>query len=677
LVRVSQAPDQAALEAALAALWIHHRDDVVVLIDDIRSFVESGLGAGDASPLAEPAERAAHRLAGSLGTFGLAEASDTARQLEALIDTDRRLGGGDVVLARELVAVLANEVAAFDAARAPAAIRPDHAEPTARRTSRVIGLVGLDGTMAAQLADEAAARQLESRQFRDLAALDDDAVGELDAVVVDIDRSQLDSLGPGGWPSTRPPFVALSVGRRLADRVAAARLGARRYMLLPAGPDAVLATVDALWEQSRRTPTVLAVDDDPVILDTLQVLLSGDIRVLAVDDQEQFWKALHEHAPDVVILDVDMPDITGIELCRVMRNDERWQQTGIIFLTAHRDATTMHSIFDAGADDMVVKPIIGPELQARVNTRIERTELHRRLAEADGLTGLANRATAARALERILGRGASDGVPVSVALVDLDHFKRVNDVHGHRVGDDVLRRFAEVVSLGEPTLVGRWGGEEFIIAFDGVREADAVERVELVLDSFRNRSFVDADGDTFTCTFSAGVAEFPLEATTVADALQAADSALYEAKAQGRARVLPVGALLGSPDAAPTAVDVVTVLEDDGDATAIADVLARDGWNVVSLGDGHEAVRRLVGPLADLVAKLVVLDVDADGLDAVTVLHRLRRAGVPSAVLVAAPASDAEAVTVGATGTVPKPLVPDHVGRVVGDTLARLGHARS
>ena len=357
-----------------------------------------------------------------------------------------------------------------------------------------------------------------------------------------------------------------------------------------------------MWEQTRRTPTVLAVDDDPVILDTLRVLLSGDIKVLAVDDQEQFWKALNEHAPDVVILDVDMPDITGIELCRVMRNDDRWQQTGIIFLTAHRDATTMHSIFDAGADDMVVKPIIGPELQARVNTRIERTELHRRLAEADGLTGLANRATAERVLERTMGRAASDGTPVSVALVDLDHFKRVNDVHGHRAGDDVLRRFAEVVVLGEPTLAGRWGGEEFIVTFDGVAAADAVERIELVLDSFRNRSFVDPDGVTFTCTFSAGIAQFPIEATTVSDLLHAADSALYEAKARGRAQVLRVGALLGSPDAAPAMVDVVTVLEDGDDATAIADALSRDGWHVVSLGDGHEAVRRLVGPLADLVA---------------------------------------------------------------------------
>ena len=285
----------------------------------------------------------------------------------------------------------------------------------------------------------------------------------------------------------------------------------------------MLGTVESLWEQARPTPTVLAVDDDPVILDTLRVLLSGDIKVLAVDDQEQFWKALHEHAPDVVILDVDMPDITGIELCRVMRNDDRWQQTGIIFLTAHRDATTMHNIFDAGADDMVVKPIIGPELQARVNTRIERTELHRRLAEADGLTGLANRATAERVLERTTGRAASDGAPVSVALVDLDNFKRVNDVHGHPAGDDVLRRFAEVVVLGEPTLAGRWGGEEFIVAFDGVAAADAVERIELVLDAFRRRSFVDADGVTFSCTFSAGIAEFPIEATTVNDLLHAAD----------------------------------------------------------------------------------------------------------------------------------------------------------
>ena len=111
-------------------------------------------------------------------------------------------------------------------------------------------------------------------------------------------------------------------------------------------------------------------------------------------------------------------------------------------------------------------------------------------------------------LERTIGRAASDGTPVSVALVDLDHFKRVNDVHGHRAGDDVLRRFAEVVTLGEPTLAGRWGGEEFIVAFDGVAAADAVERVELVLDAFA-QPFVRRrpTACTFPCSFSAGIAQ--------------------------------------------------------------------------------------------------------------------------------------------------------------------------
>ena len=149
MAAVSQGPsasDQAALQSALAALWTHHRDDVVDLIGEIRVFVESGLGAGDATAAAEAAERAAHRLAGSLGTFGLADASGTARQLEELIDADRRAGGGDVAHARELVARLAAEVAAFDAGRAP----PSMAPPT-ERVVRVIGLVGLDATVATHI----------------------------------------------------------------------------------------------------------------------------------------------------------------------------------------------------------------------------------------------------------------------------------------------------------------------------------------------------------------------------------------------------------------------------------------------------------------------------------------------------------------------------------------------
>ncbi len=559
--------DPAALRAALAALWPQHRDDVMGRIGDIRSFVSVAATGGPGID-ADAARRAAHRLAGSLGTFGLPEASVTARSLEELIEAWSVGGRLDVADARQLVGRLADAVLTFDTASRPL--------PTtgAARRRRTLALVGIDGTLSGQIGLEAAARQLDVERFTDMAALLASDPPRFEAVIVDIDRVHLDVLGDAAWPATHPPLVAMSVGRRLADRVAATRLGTRRYVLLPTSADAVLAAVESLWELARRTPTVVAVDDDPVILDTLRVLMSDDVRLIAVDDQEQFWKALEEHSPDVVILDVDMPDITGIELCRVMRTDDRWQQTGIIFLTAHRDAPTMHSVFGAGADDMVVKPIIGPELRARVNNRIERTELHRRLAETDGLTGLANRATAERILERTATNATSRDEPMSVALIDLDHFKRVNDVHGHRSGDDVLRRFAEVISLAEPTLAGRWGGEEFVAAFEGIGADEAVGRVIVALTALRSRDFVDGEGRPFNCSFSAGVAEFPADAADLTDLLRAVDGALYEAKSRGRAQVLSIGAL--SARATPSEpVDVVTVLEDDEQAAAI--LAALDG----------------------------------------------------------------------------------------------------
>ena len=288
----------------------------------------------------------------------------------------------------------------------------------------------------------------------------------------------------------------------------------------------------------RRSANVVAVDDDLMILDTLRVLLAGeDVNLVAVDDQEQFWKAVHDHLPDVVILDVDMPEISGIELCRVLRTDEQWLQTGVIFLTAHRDAATVHAVFEAGADDLVVKPIIGPELRARIASRIERTELHRRLAESDGLTGLTNRSATQRIAERMLDASRTAGRPLSIALVDLDHFKGVNDAHGHQAGDEVLRRFATLALEARPSLAGRWGGEEFLLVFDDTTAADAGRAVETLLATLCEEEFDTAEGGTFQCSFSAGVAQ-----RAGVDGLdlvvQHADDALYRAKDAGRRRVV-------------------------------------------------------------------------------------------------------------------------------------------
>src|SRR5207253_7227841 len=133
---------------------------------------------------------------------------------------------------------------------------------------------------------------------------------------------------------------------------------------------------------------VLVVDDDPVMLGALERVLAGrGYRTTTLSDPLRFWDVLEESPPDLVLLDVDMPGLTGIDLCRALRTDLRWAGVPVLFLTAYSDADTVQSVFAAGADDYVTKPVIGPELVTRVANRLERTQLHRRLAETDVLTG--------------------------------------------------------------------------------------------------------------------------------------------------------------------------------------------------------------------------------------------------------------------------------------------------
>jgi DNA-binding response OmpR family regulator len=175
------------------------------------------------------------------------------------------------------------------------------------------------------------------------------------------------------------PVVVFTAQESFADRVKVARMGGRGFLQKPVSPDQVWQAIAQVLQQSSAPEAkLLIVDDDLQLLDFLRTLLEPwGFNLTLLNDPQQFWNTLEQFVPDLLILDVEMPDLSGIDLCQVVRNDPRWSDLPVLFLSARTDSQTVHQVFTAGADDYVNKPIVGPELVARVLNRLERTKIRR------------------------------------------------------------------------------------------------------------------------------------------------------------------------------------------------------------------------------------------------------------------------------------------------------------
>ena len=252
-----------------------------------------------------------------------------------------------------------------------------------------------------------------------------------------------------------------------------------------------------LERRDRPEAKLLAVDDDPAISEALAGLLAPvGLEVTTLNDPHLFWERLEAINPDLLVLDLDMPDLNGIDLCRAVRADVRFGQLPVLFLTARADAGSVQQIFEAGADDYVKKPFVGPELVTRIRNRLDRVHLYRELAETDGLTGVASRRKSTAALEDLIALAGRFGQPLSIAMIDLDHFKELNDRLGHAAGDAALRRIGDMLieAFRGEDVVGRWGGEEFVVGTYGMVREDGIQRVAEVLERFRAEHFTGRDG---------------------------------------------------------------------------------------------------------------------------------------------------------------------------------------
>jgi diguanylate cyclase (GGDEF)-like protein len=340
----------------------------------------------------------------------------------------------------------------------------------------------------------------------------------------------------------RLPLAYLSGANDVDVRIAAAHAGASLFLTKPVDPYAFGGAADHLLalRQGERM-RVLVVDDDPEFAATVSAVLEREgILVRAARDATRLIEMLDEIHPDLVLLDAMLPQVSGWDALRIVRTTPEHRDVPIVFLTGRTDLASRVAAFEAGADDYLVKPLVAEELLARVRVRLDRRRLLREMTERDSLTrclsrralldALASRLSEARRHERIL----------SIALLDVDRFKRVNDAYGHLVGDQVLVALGRLLNarFRLEDLRGRWGGEEFLLVFPGESAATAGAVLSRVLDEFRSVPFRSERGERFFVTFSAGVASFPRDGTSVAALVRAADARLYEVKRSGRSHVL-------------------------------------------------------------------------------------------------------------------------------------------
>lgn len=657
----------AELADGLRRLWQANREALLAATITI----EDAVAAACAGPLDDEtrktAERTAHKLIGSAGAYGFVRAAVIARELEQQFASGLE-GAAGVVVCAELVEELTAEL---DVDEPPAATTPELDAEDGERATTVL-LVHPETrwrqAMAFAAADRGLAALHATTPSQACAMVRDSAPGVVVAHpgVLEDDAAWASFLDAVAEATLPPPIVALGDARDTADRVAASRRGVARFVDLDTDEsDIVEVVVDVLGVERDDMPCVLAVDDDRNVLAQVRRLLTRRSYVVrTLSNPKRLWKTLDDVAPDVVVLDWEMPEVSGADLCRALRADPRWMGVPILVLTGHTDPDTLMAAFTAGADDFVAKPLVGPVLTGRIENRLERLRLLTDLADRDVLTGLLHRIAGHRKLDRMFERAGSNDDPVSVALIDVDRLGHIAREHGYDLSDRIVTKVAATLrhhfSAGD--VMATWATGRFVVGMAGLPKAEAVQRAAELLELVRVEPLITTSGDQVPVTIKAGIAEYPADGESVDAIVNRADDAVAMARERGGDCVIPAG---WDPDRDPRLVDVAIVEDDAQLAEILSHALTTRGVRTRWLRDGVEAVDALIGTAtspASVSPRVVLLDVNLPGMSGMAVLRRLAEAGgLERTKVVMLTARSAEhdviaALSIGAVDHVAKPF---------------------
>lgn len=544
----------ATVTAEMAKLRRTYTDRLPVEIAELTALAKGLTGSEAERPKLEALHQRLHKLAGSGGTFGFSLLSTHSRSLEH--QAQSWLAGSLVSAEVESLHDFAVNVAALIHTLSEDSFAENAAESTLAVMRTDVGMVlqvwlveddvllgkelslqlvpfGFEVRLFTRISDAESAAAEETRQ-PDILIMDVlFAEGGENATEVLTARPVLKSLGC--------PLIFVSSQGGFPSRVRAARLGAEGYFLKPLDVPRLVERLEYVVERRRASPQrVLIVDDDVNLAEHFRLVLCGaGMEVEVLSNPQEIIDRVSAFRPELVLMDMHMPDYSGADLAGVIRQHANWIGLPIVYLSSETDFDKQVLALSHGADDFLTKPIPDTHLIAAVCVRVDRT---RQLADQitkDSLTGLLKHASIKEAAEVEVLRSQRSETAVTFAMLDIDHFKTVNDTHGHAVGDLVIKSIATLLRqrLRKSDLIGRYGGEEFLAVLPECDIRFARQILEDIRTCFAALQF-SSTGQSFNCSLSAGLAcsiENP-EANS-AELIVLADRALYAAKRDGRNRV--------------------------------------------------------------------------------------------------------------------------------------------
>lgn len=538
---------QTQLDANLAA----YIAQIPAMLEEIRSYGQR-LEANDADRDGlEKLHHLVHSLAGSGTTFGFTEISHFACHVEQILnsclyDNDNSIGEDQPSIA-VLLNQLTEAMADPHSEEQPSVTMANELPAPDEESEPLVYLLEDDSTLATQLSKQLEPFAYRVRQVFTHDYLEVALCNETPAVIIaDIVLPENYLKGVEAIAKLREhhapdiPVIFLSERDDFEARLQAIRAGGNAYFVKPVNVDHLLDCIDRFTRHETPEPyRILIMDDDVTLAEHFALVLrQAGMMVTTVSEPENALQTIAEVNPELIMMDIHMPGCSGLELAKIIRQQDEHISTPIVYLSTENDLESQLAALHLGGNDFIIKPVEDSYLLSSITHRVDHARKLCALMSQDSLTGLLKHNRIKEQLVAEVSLSKRQQSELTFVMIDIDNFKDINDNYGHMTGDRVVKSLSRLLKqrLRKSDSIGRYGGGEFAVIMPSTELKMAVR----VLDELRT-GFADIlcshEGKEFSVTISVGLVD--IERYETAEQInQAAKKALYQAKQQGLNRVV-------------------------------------------------------------------------------------------------------------------------------------------